>query len=282
MWCPTVHGLRVSSATGRVWVDINGLAYVRHYSHRSQAGILEQDVTTRYLCLSALAALIEAVEQAEGASFVKGTLRITFNSVEGVMLLDPATVANLEILRNLRTGDAKQSLFGILNLCKTAAGTRYLRSSLMQPSTNLETISARLDCVSELLEGEDALQDIQKVLPAFADSDRLLKILMQKPTTSGCARAKQTITAMLQLRSIIRSAPLLAAALTSNGERPLANELLRAIVANLSSPELQQMEERIASEIDPEATFAKRTSQRMLECIFALRPKAGSFLVRSS
>ena len=31
------------------------------------------------------------------------------------MLLDPATVANLELLRNLRTGDPKASLFGALN-----------------------------------------------------------------------------------------------------------------------------------------------------------------------
>ena len=39
------------------------------------------------------------------------------------MLLDPATVQNLELLRNLRTGDPKTSLFGTLNHCKTAAGT---------------------------------------------------------------------------------------------------------------------------------------------------------------
>ena len=38
-----------------------------------------------------------------------------YRSVEGVMLLDPATVANLELLRNLRTGDPKASLFGALN-----------------------------------------------------------------------------------------------------------------------------------------------------------------------
>jgi DNA mismatch repair ATPase MutS len=70
------------------------------------------------------------------------------------MLLDPSTIANLELLRNLRTGDAKKSLFGALNHCLTTAGTRCLRSSIIQPSVDLETISARLDCVSELLERE--------------------------------------------------------------------------------------------------------------------------------
>ena len=58
------------------------------------------------------------------------------------MLLDPSTIANLELLRNLRTGDTKKSLFGALNHCLTTAGTRCLRSSIIQPSVDLETISA--------------------------------------------------------------------------------------------------------------------------------------------
>ena len=58
--------------------------------------------------------------------------------------------ANLELLRNLRTGEAKQSLFGALNHCITSAGTRYLRSSLLQPSCDLATIAARLDAVTEV------------------------------------------------------------------------------------------------------------------------------------
>ena len=98
---------------------------------------------------------------------------------------------------------------------------RYLRSSLVQPSTDLATITARLDAVSEvrpwrcllactrpcvalllggtsalqalsylsharsspqLLERPESLCDAKKVLPAFKDSDRLLKFFMQKPT----------------------------------------------------------------------------------------------------
>ena len=50
---------------------------------------------------------------------MKGTLAIKFLPAHGVMLLDPATVANLELVRNLRTGDPHQSLFGALNKCLT-------------------------------------------------------------------------------------------------------------------------------------------------------------------
>ena len=201
---------------------------MRHYSHRARLAALETDVNSKYLCLSALAALLDAAEHAHKTSFVKGTLAISFKPVEGVMLLDTATVgaraarahanatralsrltpytdparspahasccpANLELLRNLRTGDPKLSLFGTLNHCLTSAvrqrhalanrvvvtyylppvaptlalrrpcadalarlacvlaqGTRFLRSSLIQPSTDLATITARLDAVSEV------------------------------------------------------------------------------------------------------------------------------------
>lgn len=83
---------------------------------------------------------------------------------------------------------------------------------------------------------------------------------------------------MLQLKSVLKAAPTLAAALTANGNEMPQNELLRMIVANLTSPELAAIEENIESVIDDEATFCKRTSQRMLECLFAVRPKVCSFL----
>lgn len=114
---------RLSQVARRNWNEAKGFGYVRHYAHRSEAQVLETNVAGKYLCLSALAALVDAVEQAESTSFVKGTLHIKYAPIDGVMLLDPATVQNLELLRNLRTGDPKTSLFGTLNHCKTAAGT---------------------------------------------------------------------------------------------------------------------------------------------------------------
>ena len=173
-------------------------------------------------------------------------------------------VANLELLRNVRTGDTKTSLFGVLNHCKTGAGSRMLRAALIQPSapphptsphrglprpvppraphrpaprralphrttsrrstlplphlsqhlhlrlataermaalaawaaretprawvmcgmagTDMDTITARHDCVVELIAREDALVDVQKILPALADCDRMLKLFSQRRT----------------------------------------------------------------------------------------------------
>ena len=100
--------------------------------------------------------------------------------------------------------------------------------------------------------------DAKKVLPAFKDSDRLLKHFMQKQTQSGCARAKAAITAVLQLKAVLRAAPILAAALTANGHETPDNPLLAAIVTNLTLPELGEMEKHIGSVVDEESVSGRR------------------------
>ena len=138
------------------------------------------------------------------------------------MFLDQATIHNLEILRNLRSGCAKvghcppciayyhlltpsaasaqASLFGVMNHCKTAGGTRVLRSTLIQPCTSLDTIQLRLEAVSELLGREEALLDIIKNLPSFAESDRMLKHFMQRSKLSGITRARACVSCILLLK----------------------------------------------------------------------------------
>ena len=194
------------------------------------------------------------------------------------MLLDPATIANLELLRGNRTGDPKQSLFGAVHNCLTAAGTRCLRAALIQPSTSLPTITARLDCVSELIERPDCLHDLRKILPAFSESDRLLKHFMQTPIQTGVAKAKAAVTAVLQLKAVLHAAPLLAAAMTSNGHAPSDNVLLHAMVRNLMDPALGQMATLIDEVVDEDATFCKKPATRMLECLNAVREGVSSFL----
>jgi len=184
---------RIEHLPRKYWLDIKGMQHARHFSPRSELSALETDISSKYLCLSALAAIIDYAEHQAKMAFVKGTLRIRYSSVEGIMLLDPATVANLELLRNVRTGEAKTSLFGVLNHCKTGAGSRMLRAALIQPSTDMDTITARHDCVVELLAREDAIIDLQKILPTLSDCDRMLKLLHRPAAHHHCAGVNLTM-----------------------------------------------------------------------------------------
>jgi DNA mismatch repair ATPase MutS len=62
--------------------------------------------------------------------------------------MDINTIRNLELVRNIRSGDWKHSLMGYMNHCKTSMGSRLLRASILQPmqsGSNAEKLNARLD-----------------------------------------------------------------------------------------------------------------------------------------
>ena len=270
---------RIEHVGRKYWCDVRGLQYVRHYAPHTEVAALETDVNSKYLCLAALAALIDFAASMEQTTFVKGTLRLKYSSAQGVMHLDPSTIRNLEILANARTGNPKGSLWGILSPnVKTCAGARLLRSSLIQPSNDLATIETRQDCTIELLEREEALADIQRILPGLAEVDRVLRAFMQKSSLSGLARAQASIASILHLKQVLRLAPTLAMALSSNGQVAPENNLLTTIQRNLQDEELAEMESAIDTVIEADAVYDKRASQRLLQSLFSIKHSVNNLL----
>ena len=68
---------------------------------------------------------------------------------EKTMLLDEATVANLELFES-QSGVRKHTLFHILNHTCTPMGARLFRKWLRQPLLDAEEINQRYDSVEEL------------------------------------------------------------------------------------------------------------------------------------
>ena len=97
--------VRIEHRSRKHWDELRGLGHLRHYALDPAA--LEKDVEEKFLCLAALCCLIDYFWEHEATVFVKGMLRIKFTGAHGVLLLDPASVRNLELLRSLRTGDPK-------------------------------------------------------------------------------------------------------------------------------------------------------------------------------
>ncbi|MBQ3307074.1 MAG: DNA mismatch repair protein MutS [Bacilli bacterium] len=71
---------------------------------------------------------------------------------------DVNTRKNLELVETIRSGDRQYSLLWLLDKCKTAMGSRYLKSNILNPLTDKEELERRFDIVS-LLSTEFILRD---------------------------------------------------------------------------------------------------------------------------
>jgi DNA mismatch repair protein MSH4 len=88
-------------------------------------------------------------------TFAAQALRIKFESSEGSMMIDPSTIASLELIQNLQNNKSRDSLYGLLNETLTPMGARFLRSNILQPSTDAEKIRKRHEALTELTAKED-------------------------------------------------------------------------------------------------------------------------------
>ena len=67
------------------------------------------------------------------------------------MVLDGATVRNLELVEPLFAGESREAtLIHVLDKTATGMGGRLLRRRLLNPACDLQEIEARLDAVGEL------------------------------------------------------------------------------------------------------------------------------------
>lgn len=100
--------------------------------------------------------------------------KISLRSNMQSMLLDAATLRNLELLHNLRDGSAKGTLLSILDKTKTAMGARLLRRWIREPLLQQEQIQQRLDAVEELVQSTLAREELRTILHTIQDLERLI------------------------------------------------------------------------------------------------------------
>ncbi|MGD9344633.1 MAG: DNA mismatch repair protein MutS [Candidatus Aminicenantes bacterium] len=89
------------------------------------------------------------------------------------MILDTSTIKNLELVKNLRDGRRTDSLLDIVDFTETSMGARLLRSWLLQPLRDIETIEIRLESVAELLGATIERHDLRDILKEIYDLERL-------------------------------------------------------------------------------------------------------------
>lgn len=121
-------------------------------------------------------------------------------SLNSTMILDRATIRNLEIINNAYTGSIENSLFYILNKCKTRMGTRLLYSWLLNPLINKNEIEKRLSNVKKFISNPEILEKVCNLLEEINDIERITgRIGLRKATPRDMKALQFSLESSLEI-----------------------------------------------------------------------------------
>ena len=123
--------------------------------------------------------------------------KLTRLDLSSHLILDANALRNLEVVRNLREGSKKDTLFAVLDFTKTPLGTRLLKRWLENPLVDINAINRRLDAVSELVKNFTARKSLRETLNEIYDLERLMTKI-----EVGSANARDLTALKFSLRVI--------------------------------------------------------------------------------
>jgi DNA mismatch repair protein MutS len=170
-------------------------AYRKLIKHFKVASLDGYGCEGMIVAVSAAGALLNYLEETQ-----KDTL--TFKKInvmrrETKMLLDATTLKNLEITRNMRSGEVEGSLLWVIDETHTPMGGRLLRNWLVNPLLDREEIRERQDAVTSLISDSGRLSKIQSSLKGIYDIERLASRI-----GSGTANARDLLSLKTSLETL--------------------------------------------------------------------------------
>ena len=184
-------------------------------------------VVEEYILLSSAHAVLTYLQSALGAHLTSNSLFLNICAggvAKNRMAIDRTTLWQLELLANSKTGKSQHSLIGTINRTKTTVGSRLLRSNLMAPPAQIDTIHSRLELVETFLSDEDFFFRVYDHLKALPDVDKMLTNIAltpypndkdgaDEPSNKLVRRASKGIAALVSIKAVLTAIPSLVGAL---------------------------------------------------------------------
>ncbi|XP_032157565.1 mutS protein homolog 4 isoform X2 [Mustela erminea] len=252
--------------------ETKGLEYIEQLCVTEFSTVL-MEVQSKYYCLAAVAALLKYVEFIQNSVYAPKSLKICFQGSEQTAMIDSSSAQNLELLINNQDSRNNHTLFGVLNYTKTPGGSRRLRSNILEPLVDIETINMRLDCVQELLQDEELFFGLQSVISRFLDTEQLLSVLVQIPKQDTVNAAESKITNLIYLKHTLELVDPLKIAL-----RNCSTPLLRAYCGSLEDKRFGIILEKIKTIINDDARYMKGCLNMRTQKCYAVRSNINEFL----
>ncbi|XP_030806531.1 mutS protein homolog 4 isoform X5 [Camarhynchus parvulus] len=196
-----------------------------------------------------------------------------FNETKGLEYIEQLCASEFSTIFMEVQSKNGHTLLGVLNYTKTPGGSRRLRSNILEPLVDAETINTRLDCVQELLQDEELFFGLQGVISKFLDTEQLLSVLVQIPKQDTVKTAESKITNLIYLKHTLELVEPLKAAL-----RSCNTQLLKAYYNSLEDTRFGIILEKITSVINDDTRYTKGCLSMRTQKCYAVKPNINEFL----
>ncbi|KAI9705759.1 MAG: MutS protein msh4 [Bogoriella megaspora] len=254
----------------RYWAENLGFDYIQQLAFAEDVEAIRLAIGDNYFAVCCIAAVLKYVELGMSKTFPFHSLRIKYEGSEGSMMIDISTIRSLELIQNLENPKSKDCLFGLLNETLTPMGSRLLRSNILQPLTDPETLRLRYNSLEELTTKEEMFfatrAGTYDSLKNSLDADKILTTLILVPTKVSLQHSEQSINNIIMFKQFLSMVNPVYEAL--GGAR---SELLSDI-RNLCAPEnIEQAEALIYSAINEDTAFAKQPLELRNQRTYAVK-----------
>ena len=193
------------------WLFARDFAYetlIRHFKTVSLKGFGCEDLDPG---ISAAGVLIHYLEENKKAQLAH-IRQLSRHYPQEHMILDPATLRNLEILTTLQGERKEGSLIGILDRTVTPMGGRLIRGWVQFPLRRVPEINRRLDSVEELVSRSDVREKLRKHMGRIGDLERLIsRIAVRRCNARDLLALKKSLAVLPEIQQ--EMAPLESALL---------------------------------------------------------------------
>lgn len=246
----------------RYWAETTGIEYIEQFAFTDDVEAIKMSVNGNYFSVCCFAAVcivtdnslqwrsthilqvLKFIELAMSKTFPVHSLRIKYEASEGSMMIDLSTIRSLELIQNLQNQKSADCLFGVLNETLTPMGSRLLRSNILQPLTDDQTLGTRYDALEELSSKEEMFFATRAALKTMLDADKILTQLIIIPTNPTLQLTEQNINNIIMLKQFIGAIQPIHEALAG------ARSVMLKEIKHVGIPNSQK-----------ETTFANRTKE---------------------
>ncbi|XP_023683988.2 mutS protein homolog 4 isoform X1 [Paramormyrops kingsleyae] len=249
-----------------------GLEYIQQLCAPEFSTVL-MEVQAKYYCLAAASALLKYFEFVQNSIYAPKSLKVSFKGSEQTAMIDSTSACNLELVINNRNHRSEYTLLGVLNYTKTPGGGRRLRSNILEPLVDVDSINTRLDAVQELLRDEKLFFGMKSAIGHFLDIDQLLSVLVQIPKQETVQVAEMKIVHVIQLKHTLELVAPLKGVL-----KTCQTALLKAYYSSLEDSRFDSILEQIKTVINDDISYTKGSLNMRTQKCYAVRPNINEFL----